>query len=438
MKNSTIQRREFVRKASGLAAGLAGFPAIISAAARGSDGTVAPSNRITMGCIGLGMQGFPNMKNFLEIPGVEVIALCDLDKTHLEEGRKAVAENTGKAGCASYNDFEELLARPDIDTVMLAVPDHWHGIIAVAAVRAGKDIFGEKPLAHNWFESKAIVDAVKRYRRIWQTGSWQRSVYNFRLGAELVRNGRIGKIRHVEVGLPQGHWDFAGTAGQEAISAPPATLDFDRWLGPAPGAPYCPARVHRNWRWNLDYAGGQLVDWIGHHMDIGHWGMDCDYTGPVEIEGQGEYPKQGTLWNTATRYRVNTRYASGITVTIAGGHPDIRMGTRWIGDNGWVWVDRGGMDASPKSLLKEKIGPNEVQLYRSDNHFRNFIDCVRSRKLTITPAEVAHRSATPGYLGQICMVLGKKLRWDPEQEKILGDPDAERLLSRPMRAPWHL
>ena len=166
--------------------------------------------------------------------------------------------------------------------------------------------------------------------------------------------------------------------------------------------------------------------------------MDCDYTGPVEIDGHGEYPRQGTLWNTATRYRVNTRYANGITVTIAGGHSDIQMGTRWIGDTGWVWVDRSGIDAQPKRLLRDKIGPNEVQLYRSNNHSKNFIDCVKSRQLTIAPVEVAHRSASPGYLGQISMLLGRKIQWDPEKEIILGNRDAERLLSRPMRAPWHL
>lgn len=437
MKKTKVNRRSFIIKAAGFALGAAGFPHIVPASALGR-GAAAPSNRITMGCIGLGMQGIPNMQSFLEIPEVQVVALCDLDSTHLADGKTIVNDKYQNQDCATFKNFEELLRRPDIDAVMLAVPDHWHGIVAIAAARAGKDIYGEKPLAHNWFESKSIVNAVKSHGRVWQTGSWQRSVYNFRFAAELVRNGRIGKIQHVEVGLPQGHYDFAGTAGQETISVPPETLDYDRWLGPAPWAPYCPARVHRNWRWNLDYAGGQLVDWIGHHMDIGHWGMDCDYAGPVEIDGHGEYPRQGTLWNTAMRYRVNTRYANGITVTIAGGHSDISMGTRWIGDMGWVWVDRGGIDAQPKRLLRDKIGPNEIQLYRSNNHSKNFIDCVKSRQLTITPVEVAHRSASPGYLGQISMLLGRKIQWDPEKEIILGDRDAERLLSRPMRAPWHL
>jgi predicted dehydrogenase len=437
MYSNKLSRRKFFKKAAGFTVGVASFPTIISASALGR-GAVAPSNRITMGCIGLGMQGIPNMRSFLELPEVQVLAICDIDSMHLAEGKSIVDERYGNQGCATYKKFEELLARKDIDTLMLAIPDHWHGIVAVAAASSGKDIYGEKPLAHNWYESKSIVNAVKSHGRIWQTGSWQRSVYNFRFAAELVRNGRIGKIKTVEVGLPSGHYDFAGTGGQEQISAPPATLDYDRWLGPAPLAPYCPARVHRNWRWNLDYAGGQLVDWIGHHMDIAHWGMDCDYTGPLEIEGVGEYPKQGTLWNTATRYRINTRYANGIHVTIAGGHEDIKMGARWIGEKGWVWVDRSGIDAYPKTLLRERIGPNEIQLYRSNNHAQNFIDCVQSRSLTITPAEVAHRSATPGYLGQISMLVGRKIQWDPDKEIIVGDQEAERLLFRSMRAPWHL
>jgi len=344
----------------------------------------------------------------------------------------------GNEDCVTYHYYEEVIARSDIDALSLGLPDHWHAIPAIAGARSGKDIFGEKPLAQNWAEGRAMADAVKRYGRVWQTGSWQRSLANFRFACELVLNGRIGKVHTVEVGLPDGHTDFAGTAGQEDPQPPPKTLDYDRWLGPAPYSPYCVARVHKNWRWNLDYAGGQLMDWVGHHVDIAHWGLGFDYTGPYEVEGYGEYPNRGRLWNTATKYRVTAKYPKDITMTIAGGYDDIQSGTKWIGDLGWVWVNRGAIDAKPRSLLREKFSPSEIHLYRSPGHAREFIQSVKSRGTTLAPAEVALRSATPGFLGQIAMLTGRKIRWDAEKEQILNDDGASRLLFRPMRSPWHL
>jgi predicted dehydrogenase len=437
-KQRGTDRRQFIKRSGGVLVSAFAFPAIVPGRALGKEGAVAPSDRVTLGSIGVGWQGGSNLQAFLQDPEVQVVALCDIDQPHLEEAKNLVARKYGNADCATYALYEELLARKDIDAVCISLPDHWHAIPAIAAAQAGKDIYGEKPLAHNWAEGRAIADAVKRYGRVWQTGSWQRSLPDFRFACELVLNGRIGKVHTVEVGLPSGHTDFAGTAGQETAEPPPATLDYNRWLGPAPYAPYCVARVHKNWRWNLDYGGGQIMDWVGHHVDIAHWGLGFDYTGPHEIEGYGEYPDRGRLWNTATRYRVTAKYPKNVTMTIAGGYDDIRGGTKWIGDLGWVWVNRNGFDAEPKSLLREKFGPGEIQLYRSPDHTKEFIDCVKSRALTLTPCEVAHRSATPGWLGQIAMLTGRKIRWDPDQEKILDDPGAERLLSRPMRSPWRL
>lgn len=430
-------RREFIRASAGAVIGAAGFPLIVPSRVLGR-AAVAPGNRVVLGCIGTGWQGTSNMKDFLKDPEVQIVAVCDIDSTHLKEARDAVNQQYGNQDCRTYHNFEELIARDDIDAVSLGLPDHWHAIPAVAALRTGKDVYGEKPLAHNLAEGRAICDAVKRYGRVWQTGSWQRSIANFRFACELVLNGRIGKVSRVEVGLPDGHTDFAGTKGLEKPQKPPKELDYDRWLGPAPYAGYCTARVHKNWRWHLDYGGGQLMDWIGHHMDIAHWGLGFDYAGPLEVEGFGEYPKAGMLWNTATRYRVTATYRDGLTVIIAGGHDDIRGGTKWIGDRGWVWVTRGNIDANPKSLLRERIGPDEKQLYRSPGHTREFIQCVKSRGVPLCPAEVAHRSMTPGLLGQIAMLTGRKLRWNPETERILDDPGAERYLARPMRSPWHL
>ncbi|OFW57207.1 MAG: dehydrogenase, partial [Candidatus Solincola sediminis] len=371
-----------------------------------------------MGCIGVGWQGGSNMNSFLGEKDCQIIAACDVAKNHLQDAVNRINGHYKNKDCAAYTDFRDLLARDDIDAVSIGLPDHWHAVPAVAAAKSGKDIFGEKPLSHNLLEGRAICDAVQRYGRIWQTGSWQRSQSHFRQACELVINGRIGKVHTVEVGLPAGHTDFGGTQGQEGITPPPKDLDYDFWLGPAPYEPYCPARVHKNWRWHLDYGGGQLMDWIGHHVDIAHWGLGFDYEGPSEIEGTGEYPKDG-LWNTATKYRLTAKYPKGITMIIAGGHGDIRGGTKWTGQDGWVWVDRGGMDAQPKEILKEQIRPDEIHLFQSPGHWRNFLDCIKSRKTTLTPAEVAHRSASPGHLGQIAMLLGRKIRFNPTTEEIL-------------------
>ncbi|UCF42558.1 MAG: Gfo/Idh/MocA family oxidoreductase [Planctomycetota bacterium] len=436
-REPVVNRRQFLKKAATAATSAVVFPYVVCPSALGRAGSVLPSNRVTMGCIGVGWQGGINMESFLAHKDCRIIAVCDVDKNHLQEAVNTVNSHYKNTDCAAYSDFRELLARDDIDAVSIGLPDHWHAVPAVAAAKSGKDIFGEKPLSHNLKEGRAMCDAVKHYGRIWQTGSWQRSEANFHRACELVINGRIGKVHTVEVGLPAGHTDFEGTAGQEQMGPAPTELDYDFWLGPAPVEPYCPARVHKNWRWHLDYGGGQLMDWVGHHVDIAHWGLGFDYEGPYEIEGHGEYPKDG-LWNTATKYRLTAKYPKGITMIIAGGHENIRGGTKWIGQDGWVWVDRGAIDANPKTLLREKIAPDEIRLFRSPGHWRNFLDCVKSRETTLTPCEVAHRSATPGHLGQIAMLLGRKIRFNPETEEIIDDATATRMLGRPMRSPWHL
>ena len=434
-KSKTLNRRQFIKKMSLAAAGTAVFPAIVPASAMGKNGRIPPSDRIVMAGIGFGMMGIPNMENFLNKDEVQWIAVCDLDDEHLKKASDMVNEKYGNSDCAVYHDFRELCLHKDIDAVSIAVPDHWHALLAMACARAGFDIYGEKPFTHSLKEGRALCDTLARYGRIWQTGSWQRSVANFHQAAELVRNGRIGKILEIQVGLPSGHHDFAGTAGQETMGPPPDHLDYDFWLGPAPYAPYCPARVHMNWRWNMDLGGGQLMDWVGHHVDIAHWGMGFDLTGPVEVAGTGEYTRAG-VWNSPTRYYLNITYADGTPMKIAGGYPEIRSGTKWIGEYGWIWCDRGGLEASPSSLLQEFISPDEIRLYNSRDHYQNFLDCIKIRRPTITPAEVAHRSASVGHLGGIAIELGRKIRFDPNTEKILNDSEADRLLSRSYRSPW--
>jgi len=437
MKLKKINRRQFLKQLSVAAVGVAGFPSIVPASVLGKSGAIAPSDRIVMAGIGFGMMGIPNMESFLGKDEVRFVAVCDVDENHLQRARNIVNEKYGNRNCDTYHDFRELCQRKDIDAVTIAVPDHWHAILVIACARAGFDIYGEKPFSHELMEGRAMCNALKRYNRIWQTGSWQRSVVNFHQACELVRNGRIGRILKVEVGLPSGHTDFGRTKGQETMGIPPKPLDYNFWLGPAPYAPYCPARVHLNWRWNMDLGGGQLMDWVGHHVDIAHWGLGFDYTGPIEIEGSGEFPRKG-VWNSPTSYYLTAKYADGTPMVIAGGHREIRSGTKWIGEFGWVWCDRGRLETNPSYLLKEFIGPNETRLYKNRDHYQNFLDCVKSRQQTITPGEVAHRSASVGHLGVIAMELGRKIHFDPATETVIDDPEAIRLLSRSYRSPWDL
>lgn len=432
MIKTNQSRRRFLRNAAGVSAGIVGFPYIIRSTALGADGAVAPSERIIMGCIGVGSQGTGNMNGFLGKKMAHVVAVCDVDKGHRDGAKKIVDEKYGNSDCKIYTDFRELIARDDIDALSLAVPDHWHSIPVVTAARAGKDMYGEKPLARTIHEGQVMRDTVNRYGRIWQTGSWQRSVGNFHHGAELVRSGRIGKVTRVEVGLPTG-----GGSDVKPVQPVPANLDWDFWLGPAPWVPFRGVS-HWDWRWIMDYSGGQLTDWAGHHIDIAHWGLGLDETGPVEIEGKGVYPKDG-IYNVPTEYKFTCKYANGIEMVVANDRQLPKgMGTVWYGEKGWVHVDRGRQATNPPELWNETIGPNEIRLYESRDHHQNFLDCVKSRRKTITPIEIAHRSISVGLLGEIAMLLERKLRWDPEKEQFVNDPEATRLLSRPMRGPWHL
>ena len=469
-RSSGMNRRRFLA-ATGLALGV---PTIIPASALGQEPKAAPSERITLGVVGWGMQGPGNTAAFLRLKDCQVVAACDLDKNHLEAAVNTINKHYENQDCKAYHDFRELMARKDIDAVMLAVPDTWHALVAVEAAHNKKDIYGEKPLARSIAEQQAIVRAVQQNGRIWQTGSWQRSQGTFRRSAEIVRNNLIGKVTRVEVGLPSGHTDFARTGKplaeklkpgsraellakvvpgtpewDAAVSQPPVDLDYETWLGPSRQEPYIGARVHMNWRWNYNVGGGQLLDWIGHHCDIAHWGLDMDQTGgPLEIESStGEFPPADAIWNTCTKYRITLKYPKDITMIIAGGYPDIRGGTKWIGTDGWVSVDRGHFDASNLDWRANLPEDAKVRLYVSDNHQANFISCVKSRKPTITPAETGHHSAIPGHLSLISLLtghdengqrIGRKIKWDSEKEVIVDDAEASKFLSRPFRGPWKL
>ncbi|TKJ36193.1 MAG: dehydrogenase [Planctomycetes bacterium B3_Pla] len=423
----SITRRQFLKGTATVASATVALPAIVPASVFGAG---APSNRIVMGAIGVGSQGTGDMRGFLSKSEVQMVAVCDVDKKHRDSAKKIVDQKYGNTDCKAYLDFRELIGRGDLDAVQLALPDQWHAIPSIEAARAGLDIHGQKPLARSIREGRAICDAVHRYGRVWQTGSQQRSDFKFRRACELVRNGRIGKILKIEVGLPTG----GGTDVKPIVEIPDG-LDWDLWLGPAPYVPYRGV-VHWNWRWIMDYSGGQLTDWAGHHIDIAHWGMGWDRTGPVEIEGKGNYPSEG-LYNVATEYKFTCKYADGRVMTVAN-NQQLTQGAKWYGETGWIHVNRGGLRASDEKILREEIGPNETRLYESRDHKQNFLDCVKSRKLTICPVEVGHRSISVALLGEIAMLTGRKIKWDPETEQIAGDAEASALLGRSYREPWVL
>ncbi|MFC1693260.1 Gfo/Idh/MocA family protein [Candidatus Latescibacterota bacterium] len=430
--NKNIKRRDFI-KASAVAS--IGIPCIVPSTVFGAN---TPGNRLTLGHIGVGSMGKSNMRRFLPRDDVQIVAVCDVDRSRRLEAKKLTEDTYAEKkssgtyrGCDDYNDFREIISREDIDLVCIATPDHWHAIPAIMAANAGKDIYCEKPIALTITEGQAMCEAVRRNNIVWQTGSQQRSDRNFRFATELVRNGRIGKLHTVYVGLPNG----SSIEPQPEMPVPEG-FEYDFWLGPAPWAPYTEKRCHWNFRWIMDYSGGQLSDWAGHHCDIAHWGMNTEYTGPVEIEGSGEYPRIG-LWNTALTYHFICKYANGLIMDVTNNKQN-KQGVKFVGTDGWVFVNRQELDAEPKSLLTSIIGRDEIHLYRSDDHGGNFIDCVKSRKRTVAPLEILHRSVSIAHLGNIAMQLKRKLRWDPDNERFVNDPEADRMLSRAMRSPWHL
>ena len=435
MQRNKLDRREFL-KATASAAAVVGFPYIVPSSALGKAGTISPSNRIVMGAIGVGSMGTGDMRGFLRRDNVQMVAACDVDKKHRDRAKKYCDDKYQNSDCKAYLDFRELIGRGDLDAVMLALPDHWHSVIAVAAAKAGLDIHAQKPLARTISEGRAICDAVKRYGVVWQTGSQQRSGRNFHRACELVRNGRIGKVHRVEVGLPNGR----GTGIKKLLPIPEG-FDWDFWLGPAPWRPYMDfgrGDCHWDWRWIMDYSGGQLTDWAGHHIDIAKWGLGLERTGPVEIEGTGIYEKDG-LYDVPTSYKFRCKYFNGLEMIVANDSQQPKgRGPTWYGDKGWIQVNRGKLDAEPKSVLDEVIGPGEIRLYESRDHKGNFLDCIATRSETVAPVEIAHRSISVALLGEIAMLTGRKLKWNPVTERFSNDDEANRMLSRPMRSPWQI
>ena len=428
-------RRNFIKRSATLVAGAIVLPQIIPSSAFGMGRKIAPSDRIVIGSIGTGSQGMSNLRDFLNLKdAVQFVAVCDVDTLHLAKAKETVDLANKNNDCRTYIDYREFLEKEKLDAVSIALPDHWHGIIYSEAANKKLNVYGEKPICRTIKDGQTIVSAVKKNNIIWQTGSWQRSLANFHRGAELAINGRVGKVKYIEVGLPDGNRGI----GTPPVQQVPSELNWDMWLGPALKVPYRGVS-HWNWRWILDYSGGQLTDWAGHHIDIANWGAGLEHTGPVEISGKGVYPIEG-IYNVPVEYDFLCKYGNGIEMRVANASRlPLGMGTTWHGDLGWVHVDRGDIiSASDPKILGEVIGDNEIHLYKSENHYQNFIDCIHSGKPAIAPVEVAYRAISVALLGEIAMTTGQTIKWDPDKEEIIGNPRASGLLSRPYRQPWTL
>jgi len=448
-KSRLSGRRDFLKCAAAVCVGTYGMPYLVPSSALGAG---APSNRINVGCIGTGNMGFTDLQGLMHQNDTRIVAVCDVNRGSFgyktagqfrgrEPARQLVNDYYAKeqrsgtyAGCNAYNDFRELLARDDIDAVSVTTPDHWHAIPTIMAARAGKHIYCQKPLSLTIAEGRAMVEAVRRHGVILQTGSQHRSKERMRFACELVRNGRIGRVKRVLTDLPRHGLRF--DLDTWTLTPVPDGFDYDLWLGPAPWAPHHEHRCFYTFRFLQDYSGGETTNTGAHKFDIVQWALGTEHTGPVEIEDLGsEFPKTG-LFDTVSKIHFRARYANGVELICTPG--GVGGTARFEGTEGCVYVDWNSMRTEPESLATTVIGPNEIHLYESLDHKHNFLDCIKSGRDPITPVEVGHRSASVCHLANIAMRLGRKLHWNPDEERFVGDDQANRLLSKPLRAPWHL
>jgi len=421
-------RRKFLKDTMRAALGLSVVPSLFTGRASAGQQSLAVNDQINLGCIGTGGQGTHNMRAFLNNPEARVVAVCDVDRSHRERAKRIVDEFYGSDDCDSYNDFREVNARSDIDGVVICTPDHWHTIPALDAARQGKDIYLEKPLTLTIDEGIILREVIHRTGRILQTGSQQRPDRAFRFACELVRNGYIGEVQKVEVVIPGNNRTTGPTWERMPV---PEGFDYDFWLGPAPWKPYTEQRCHYQFRFILDYSGGQVTNWGAHFLDIAQWGLGMDDSGPVEVFGDGEFPETG-LFTTATLVDFTCFYESGVELTCKTGG----TGTNFIGTEGSVFVNRNRLETEPASLLETQIKPDELHLYVSTDHHQNFLDSMRTRRKPIAAVETGHRSATICHLGNIAMLTKRRLEWDPVAERFVNDEAANRMTGRPARAPW--
>ena len=452
-------RRTFLKRTAAAGAAV-GFPSIVPFSVLGQ---TSPSKRINVGAIGVGrISRGHDLPGIWQFDGANIMAVCDLDASRVQAAKDLLngvsAKKTGKAynGVTGYGDFHELLANKDIDAVVISTPDHQHAAIAVAAVRAGKDVYLQKPASLTIADGRYLSNAVQASGRIVQIGSQQRSWSQFRYAAELVRNGRIGDLKHVEIGLP------GDPSGPDASPMPvPKGFNYDAWLGTTPEVYYTEIRVHPQqgfdrpgWLRCEQFGAGMITGWGAHHVDSAHWAMDTEYTGPVEVWGAAEFPKSG-LWNVHGKFLTHAVYANGVTMDISGDFPN---GIKFYGTKGWVFVTRTeqmtptdmgtgrqaatggvkatGLEASDPRILQSVIGPDEIQLYKSTDQHGNWLDCIRSRKAPISPVEMGHRACSTCLIHQMAMHTGRHLHWDPQAERFPNDDAANAMLSRPQRAAY--
>lgn len=423
-----LRRRAFL---GGVAAGAAAF-ALPSKAPAAWVGKLLPSDKVNMGFIGMGGHGVNrNLRMFLQQPDARAIAVCDVYKSRSESARKRVNSRYKSDACTAVTDFRRVLDRKDVDAIMISTPDHWHVLLSVLAIRAGKDVICEKPTL-TIEQGRILSDTVKKYKKVFQTSTEDRSLPCYLQMAQVIRNGLIGRIRKVEVQLPTGN----RFPTMKAV-APPKDLDWDLWIGPAPKIPYSPDRPEReHWRNCFDHSGGKLTDWGMHQLDTVQWALDRESSGPSEVYGVGTI-NEGSVYNTFMDYDINYRYDDGVHLRVKSGG----TGMRFEGTDGWVSNSSFNrpMQASSKELVNWRPAKGDLKLRTcAGGEHRDFLNCLKSRDLPYFPAETGHRCASVQHIGNISMLLKRKLKWDPETETFIGDKEANEMRSRPMRAPWTL
>lgn len=438
-----MTRREFGKRSLTAASAAVAFPAIIPSSALGLSGTTAPSNRVVVGCIGVGDRGSYLLETVLQEKGAQVVAVCDVKTDRRERACKMVNDFYENQDCAAYLEYEKVVGRDDIDACIIASCDHWHALLSLAATKAGKGVYCEKPLSVSMEQNRALREAVRAKKTVFQFGTQQRSDEKFLQACELVRNGRIGQLKTINV------WSPESASGGPLEEVPvPANLDYERWLGPAPFKPYTKERDSNAWWWFIeDYALGFIAGWGIHPLDIALWGAGDLMRTPVVVEGTGVFPKEG-LCNTATKWEVRLKYESGIEIDYrsqpAPGEWIERYGltdshgTAFEGTEGWVAVNRNDITASKEGLARDKIKDDEIRLYKSRHHMRNFVECVRDGKDPVSPIKEAVDGDALCHISDIAIRLNRPLRWDPAVERFENDDEANARLTRPIREPWHV
>ncbi len=452
-----MERRDFLKHSSAVLTGTLLLPTIVPSTVLGKN---APGNKINIAQIGFGRIAMTHdLPETLRFDQARIIAVADLDSNRVQQGKQFIenlySQKTGSKNAVevkTYSDYHEMLLRKDIDAVMISTPDHWHAQPAIEAVLAGKDVYLQKPTSLTIAEGRLLANVVKQKGTILQMGTQQRAMPQFRIAAELVRNGRIGKLHTVKIGLP------GDPSGPEATEMPvPKNLNYEMWLGSTPDVFYTEMRVHPQnsltdrpgWLRCEQFGSGMITGWGQHHFDSAAWGMDTEYTGPISINGMAQFPKSG-LWNVHGEFLAVAEYLNGITMITSGGFPN---GIRYEGSEGWIFVTRGdysatasdpvsksnsskALDASDLRILNSVIKENEIHLYQTDNQHGNWLDCIRSRKAPISPAEMGHRACSVCLITHISMKLGRKLQWNPETETFVNDEEANKMLSRSQRFPY--